>query len=292
MVVGNLLALLDDIATTLDDIAVMTKTAATKSAGVAGDDLAVGAGQVTGSPADREIPIVMKVMKGSFINKAIIVPVALLISAFAPSLINIILFLGGVYLCIEGAEKILHIDNHGSSKSLSEADKIKGAIATDMVLSIEIIVIALAAIASQPLWLKAATLVVVAVVMTLGIYMLVLLIVKLDDFGFFLNRKFPTNPVATTTANGLISAAPYLMKFLAIVGTAAMLGVAGSIFTHTLPALHHLEAEVLQGLSPLVQALTSGAICVVIGLVVGVIAVSMIKLGSKVVSNWNVPNPY
>lgn len=281
MALGSLVALLDDIATTLDDIAVMTKTAATKTAGVAGDDLAVGAGQVTGSPAEREIPIVMKVMKGSFINKLIIVPIALLISAVAPMLINYILMLGGMFLSYEGAEKVMHKEEGSDSNKLSESDKVKGAIATDLVLSTEIIVIALAAVASLPFMVKAAVLSLVAIVMTLAIYLIVMLIVKLDDMGLYLTRKFPFNKMAQVLGMCLITAAPKLMRFLAIAGTAAMLGVAGSIFTHTIPWIHHVVTPLTSNMGDIVKPFVEGGLNVILGIVVGGVLVLMHSLYHK-----------
>jgi predicted DNA repair protein MutK len=256
MAAASLLALLDDIATVLDDVAVLTKVAAKKTAGVLGDDLALNAQQVAGVRAERELPVVWAVAKGSMLNKAILVPSALLISAFAPWLITPLLMVGGAFLCFEGAEKLAHRFLHSKAedeaehaeltKALTEnvdlvafeKDKIRGAVRTDFILSAEIIAITLGSVAAVSLSTQAAVLVVVSVVMTVGVYGLVAGIVKLDDAGLALSQR-PGAAVQRVGA-ALLAAAPWLMRTLAVLGTAAMFLVGGGILVHGWPALGHL----------------------------------------------------
>lgn len=257
MAAASLLALLDDIATVLDDVAVLTKVAAKKTAGVLGDDLALNAQQVTGVTADRELPVVWAVAKGSLLNKAILVPVAMLISVFAPWLITPLLMVGGAYLCFEGFEKLAHKFLHSPAEDEAhhadlaqaladpaidlvafERDKIKGAIRTDFILSGEIIAITLGAVAGATFTTQFAVLAGVAVVMTAGVYGAVAGIVKLDDLGLYLVRT--GRGVSQVIGEGLLKAAPVLMRVLSVVGTAAMFLVGGGILTHGLPAAHHL----------------------------------------------------
>ncbi|WP_437880062.1 DUF808 domain-containing protein [Pseudomonas sp. LRF_L74] len=254
---ANLLALLDDIATVLDDVSVMTKVAAKKTAGVLGDDLALNAQQVTGVSADRELPVVWAVCKGSLVNKAILVPVALLISAFAPWAITPLLMVGGAFLCFEGFEKLAHKLLHSKEEDQAaheqrnqaladpavdikafEKAKIKGAIRTDFILSAEIIAITLGVVEQQPLLQQFTVLAGIAVAMTIGVYGLVAGIVKLDDAGLYLNKR--TSALARALGNGLLWLAPWLMKVLSVVGTAAMFMVGGGILTHGFAPLHHL----------------------------------------------------
>jgi uncharacterized protein len=274
MAAGSLLALLDDIATILDDVALMTKVAAKKSAvmaddvsvmakvaaqktaGVLGDDLALNAQQVTGVRADREIPVVWAVAKGSFVNKVILVPAALLISAFAPWAVTPLLMVGGAFLCFEGAEKLAHKFLHRKEEvqaqrdSLAKAhvdpavdlvayekDKIKGAVRTDFILSAEIIAITLGAVAGAPLGQQLLVLSGIAFVMTLGVYGLVAGIVKLDDLGLWLHSK--ASRLAQALGRGIVWSAPWLMKGLSVAGTAAMFLVGGGILVHGVPWLHH-----------------------------------------------------
>ena len=270
---ASLLTLLDDIATVLDDVAVMAKVAAKKTAGVLGDDLALNAEQVSGVPANRELPVVWAVCKGSLKNKVILVPLALALSAFAPWAVGPLLMIGGAYLCFEGFEKIshkfLHDDiaeqsehtNMVEAQALADPDveidivehekeKIKGAIRTDFVLSAEIIIIALGTVAAAPFLSQVTVLAGVALLMTVGVYGFVAAIVKLDDIGFYLKRKsaeaIANNGVGFSTrmqdlvGDGLLVFAPRLMKTLAVVGTIAMFMVGGGILTHGIPALHHL----------------------------------------------------
>lgn len=263
----SLLALLDDIATLLDDIAVMTKTATTKTAGVLGDDLALNANQLTGLRAEREIPVVWAVCKGSFFNKLILVPAALAISAFAPWAVLPLLMIGGLYLCFEGSEKVWHklqsaAHDPAEHKAMVqaalrsaeelrafEANKIRGAIRTDFILSAEIIVISLGTVAEADFVTRLGVLSAVAILMTVGVYGLVAGIVKLDDAGLALSQR--AQPVLQALGRTLLRAAPQLMKLLSVLGTAAMFLVGGGILLHGIPPLHH-------GLEHLVQGLQAG----------------------------------
>ena len=252
---SSLLALLDDIATILDDVAVMSKVAAKKTAGVLGDDLALNAQQVTGVSAERELPVVWAVAKGSMRNKLILVPAALAISAFAPWAVTPLLMVGGAFLCFEGAEKLAHRFLHDAATEAAhhdalkqaladpkadllalEADKIKGAVRTDFILSAEIIAISLGAAAGAPLGTQAAVLSVIAIAMTVGVYGLVAGIVKLDDLGLWRARG---SGAAAALGRGILRAAPWLMKALSVAGTAAMFLVGGGILVHGWPMLHH-----------------------------------------------------
>ena len=244
---SSLLLLLDDIATVLDDVATMTKTAVSKTAGVLGDDLALNAKQVSGVAGPRELPVVWAVAKGSAANKAILVPAALAISWLAPWLVTPLLVLGGLYLCYEGAEKLLHRvlahpgPHQGHRPAIAPAaeedGRIAGAIRTDFILSAEIIVITLGVVAASPPVTQVAVLVAVAVAMTAGVYGLVAAIVKLDDLGAWLAAR--PGPGSRAVGLGILAAAPVLMRVLAAAGTAAMFLVGGGIVVHALPALHH-----------------------------------------------------
>ena len=258
---SSLLALLDDIATVLDDVAILTKVAAKKTAGVLGDDLALNAQQVAGVHADRELPVVWAVAKGSALNKVVLVPLALAISALAPWAVTPLLMVGGAFLCYEGFEKLAHKFLHSAAEDDAhhaelaraladpavdlvalEKEKIKGAVRTDFVLSAEIIAITLGTVAQSGFGTQVMVLVGIAIVMTVGVYGLVAGIVKLDDAGLFLSRRSgPGLPARTARAvgAGILKAAPYLMKGLSVAGTAAMFLVGGGILTHGLPPLHH-----------------------------------------------------
>jgi predicted DNA repair protein MutK len=248
---GSLLMLLDDIASILDDVSVMTKTAASKTAGVLGDDLALNAQQVSGVVAQRELPVVWRVAKGSFVNKLILVPLALALNAFASWAVIPLLMLGGTYLCFEGVEKLVHFFQHRKPKTEAEAlrklaalqvapaeedAKIKGAIRTDFVLSAEIIVITLGVVAVKPFATQSLTLSLIAVIMTIGVYGLVACIVKLDDLGLYLSQK---HGAAQSMGHAILRAAPWLMKTLSVLGTAAMFLVGGGILVHGIPPVHH-----------------------------------------------------
>ncbi|NNA54955.1 DUF808 domain-containing protein [Pseudomonas koreensis] len=253
---SSLLVLIDDIATVLDDVALMSKMAAKKTAGVLGDDLALNAQQVSGVRAEREIPVVWAVAKGSFLNKLILVPSALAISAFVPWLVTPLLMVGGAYLCFEGFEKLAHKFLHSKAEDdadhaqLSaavaepstdlvayEKDKIKGAIRTDFILSAEIIAITLGTVADASLTQQVIVMSGIAIVMTVGVYGLVAGIVKLDDLGLWLTQKSAS--AAKSIGNAILRAAPYMMKGLSVIGTAAMFLVGGGILTHGIPLVHH-----------------------------------------------------
>lgn len=266
----SLLALIDDIATILDDVAVMSKVAAKKTAGVLGDDLALNAQQVAGVTADRELPVVWAVAVGSLKNKVVLVPTALAISTLVPWAVTPLLMLGGAFLCYEGFEKLAHKLMHGRKQEEAhhaeqvaalanpavdmvafEKDKIRGAIRTDFILSAEIITITLGTVAMAPFAQQVTVLAAVAGIMTVAVYGLVAGIVKLDDGGFYLSRKQGESlPDKIQRALGgiILRAAPYLMKSLAIVGTAAMFMVGGGILTHGIPAAHDLIHHLAQGL--------------------------------------------
>ncbi len=302
---ASLLALLDDIATILDDVAVMTKVAAKKTAGVLGDDLALNAEQVSGVRAERELPVVWAVAVGSLRNKVILVPAALAISAFIPWLVTPLLMLGGLYLCFEGVEKLAHKFLHDAGEDAAhhaqqlaavadesidlaafEADKIKGAIRTDFVLSAEIIVIALGTVTGQPLMTQLAVLSAIGVLITVAVYGLVAGIVKMDDVGQHLLEK--TNAVWQTIGRGLLLAAPRLMKALAVIGTAAMFMVGGGILTHGIPLLHHgieRAAEVVgnvSGIGGVLGLATPLLLDVVVGIVAGALTLVVITFLGKV----------
>ncbi len=284
---SSLLTLIDDIASLLDDVSLMTKMAAKKTAGVLGDDLALNAQQVTGVKADRELPVVWSVAKGSFINKAILVPLALLISAFAPWAITPLLMVGGAYLCYEGFEKVFHSlthkkqDGEENKEALNanedvaayEQRKVKGAIRTDFVLSAEIIAITLGTVAGATFSQQVIVLCGIAIVMTVGVYGIVAGIVKLDDLGLYLSRK--SSALARSIGSGIVSAAPYLMKTLSVVGTIAMFMVGGGILTHGLPPVHHLfedwasYATVVPTFGQILQGVIPALLNVVFGLVAG-----------------------
>ena len=252
---SSLLALLDDIATLLDDVAVMTKVAAKKTAGVLGDDLALNAEQVAGVAAKRELPVVWAVAKGSAINKAILVPAALAISALLPQAILPLLMFGGAFLCFEGFEKVVHKFFHKAEDEAHHAeitqavlnpevdmvkfeqDKIKGAIRTDFILSAEIIVITLGTVAAAAFARQVTVLVAISIIMTVGVYGLVAGIVKMNDAGLALMKS--ANAGARSFGRGLVAFAPKLMKFLSVAGTIAMFTVGGSIIAHGIPAIEH-----------------------------------------------------
>lgn len=284
----SLLTLIDDIATILDDVAVLSKVAAKKTSGVLGDDLALNAEQVTGVSADREIPVVLAVAKGSLINKAILVPSALLISSIAPFLISPLLMLGGGFLCFEGVEKIVekffHKKEHQPDiKKLTnpelpldemEKSKIKGAVTTDFILSAEIIVITLGGLAQVDFSTRLMVLVTISLLMTVGVYGLVAMIVKLDDLGIYFQKK---NGFQQSLGNGLLVFAPLLMKGLGIAGTIAMFLVGGGILAHAIPFLHHFQ----QSLSGGMPTLFEGAVGVIAGGIVLVVVNIVKKLLKK-----------
>ena len=300
---GSLLALLDDIAAVLDDVSVMTKMAAKKTSGVLGDDLALNAQQVTGVRAEREIPVVWAVAKGSFLNKLILVPLALLINAFAPWAVTPLLMVGGAFLCFEGAEKLAHKFLHTPADENQDAAetetlqtpeeladfekrKIKGAIRTDFVLSAEIIAITLGIVASSAFINQVVVLSVIAVIMTVGVYGLVAGIVKLDDLGFYLQKK--STAVLRKTGNFLISSTPYLMKTLSVVGTAAMFMVGGGILTHGIPVIYHFIEKLAQmgadipAFGRFIHFMTPPVVNLVFGLIAGMIIVLLITMIQRI----------
>ena len=293
MAASSLLALIDDISTLLDDVAVLTKVAATKTAGVMGDDLALNAEQVSGVHVDRELPVVWAVAKGSFINKLILVPAALLISALLPVAIMPLMMIGGVFLCFEGVEKLAHKYLHGDDalqpgellKAVAfEQDKVNGAVRTDFVLSAEIVVITLGTMATAPLMQQVVALSAVAIGATVLVYGLVAGIVKLDDLGLALHRQKD----ATARALGafILRAAPLLMKSLSVLGTAAMFTVGGSIIAHGVPAIEHFVESVGHSLterSAVLAFVATTVIDALVGIVCGVIAVLLFTLGKTLI---------
>lgn len=285
---ASLLTLLDDIATVLDDVALMSKMAAKKTAGVLGDDLALNAQQVSGVASEREIPVVWAVAKGSFKNKLILVPSALLISAIIPWLIMPLLLIGGLFLCFEGAEKMLEkvfphshpheekeeLVNTGESIEEYEKRKVAGAIRTDFILSAEIIVIALGTVTGASLVTQILVVSLIAVIMTIGVYGLVAGIVKLDDLGFYLEIRSKGKGWMAKVGSALVAFAPKLMKLLTIVGTAAMFLVGGGIVVHNVPAIHHFVEPIIMNFSghsvatAILPILLNGIIGFVAGLIV------------------------
>lgn len=283
----GLLALLDDMTVLLDDIGAMSKIAAKKTAGIVGDDLAVNAEQVTGVKPQREIPVVWAVAKGSFINKLILVPAALAISAVASWLITPLLMIGGVFLCFEGAEKIAHKlfqtkeeQQHEHNALVTAAlvseealmafenDKIKGAIRTDFILSAEIVAITLGAVAGKPFMTQLGTLSLIAIGMTFIVYGVVAGIIKLDDLGYWLEKR--ASGAMRTLGRGILAFAPKLMLTLSVVGTAAMFMVGGGILVHGIPALHHLNEAF--GAMIGMPGIGSVLFGLIVGFVTGVIA--------------------
>lgn len=295
---GSLFLLLDDIASVLDDVATMTKVATKKTAGVLGDDLALNAQQVTGVQAERELPVVWAVAKGSLLNKAILVPAALAISAFVPWLIAPLLMLGGAFLCFEGFEKLVHKFLHGKEdaehhrevvKALVdpdtdlvalEKDKIKGAVRTDFILSAEIIVIALGVVGGLAFGTQIAVLLSIAVMMTIGVYGLVAGIVKLDDAGLFLSRR--ANAVARGIGAVILWLAPWLMRALSVLGTVAMFLVGGGILTHGLPPVHHLIETLTADLDGLSGALLPSLLDGVFGIIAGALVLVAVSLAKRI----------
>ncbi|WP_338579346.1 DUF808 domain-containing protein [Pseudomonas sp. ML2-2023-6] len=304
---SSLLMLLDDIAAVLDDVALMTKVAAKKTAGVLGDDLALNAQQVSGVRADRELPVVWAVAKGSFRNKLILVPAALAISAFVPWAVTPLLMVGGAFLCFEGFEKLAHSFMHNKAEAQSERqalqdtlagadvdlaafekDKVKGAVRTDFILSAEIIAITLGIVSESPLIQQVVVLSGIAIVMTIGVYGVVGGIVKLDDGGLYLSRKTGDGAwprFQRSFGRGVLSAAPYMMKSLTVIGTAAMFMVGGGILTHGVPALHHWVEGVAQNSAQwlgVVSAIVPTLLNAVGGIIVGALVLAVVTGVSKV----------
>ncbi|MCP3143220.1 DUF808 domain-containing protein [Pyxidicoccus xibeiensis] len=301
---SSLFTLIDDIASLLDDVATMTKVATKKTAGVLGDDLALNAQQVSGVNADRELPVVWAVAKGSMVNKAILVPAALAISALIPWAITPLLMLGGAFLCYEGFEKLAHKFLHSHEEDAShhqelvkavadpavdlvafEKEKIKGAVRTDFILSAEIIVISLGTVATATFGQRVAVLVGIALIMTVGVYGLVGGIVKLDDAGLHLSKK--PSALARAFGRGLLATAPKLMKFLSIAGTVAMFMVGGGILTHGIPFLHHLSEGIahgvagVPGIGGVLAALLPSVVDAVTGVIAGALVLALVMAATK-----------
>lgn len=292
---SSLLALVDDIATVLDDVAVLSKVAAKKTAGVLGDDLALNAQQVTGVQPDRELPVVWAVARGSLVNKAILVPAALAISALAPWAVTPLLMLGGAFLCFEGFEKLAHRFLHPKSddddrhadlaRALAdpqldlvafERDKIKGAVRTDFILSAEIIAITLGTVAAAPFATRVAVLVAIALAMTVGVYGFVAAIVKLDDAGLALSRS--ASAAARAVGAAILRAAPWLMRGLSVAGTAAMFLVGGGILVHGIAPLHHAVEALVAGQAAWIRTLGPTLIDGLLGIVAGALVLAAVSL--------------
>jgi hypothetical protein len=301
----SLLALLDDIATILDDVAVLSKVAAKKTAGVLGDDLALNAQQVSGVKADRELPVVWAVAKGSFINKAILVPAALAISAWAPWAVTPLLMAGGAFLCFEGFEKLAHKFLHSQQEQAAERDalsaavanpqvdllalekdKVKGAVRTDFILSAEIIAITLGTVQGKDFSTQLIVLSSIAIVVTVGVYGLVAGIVKLDDAGLYLSQA--GSNLRRSVGRGILWLAPWLMKGLSIVGTAAMFLVGGSILTHGLTPLQPVVDTITAAAGRVPSVGTALAwvtpllLDMVVGIVTGALVLGVVLLVKKV----------
>jgi predicted DNA repair protein MutK len=305
-VASSLFVLLDDIASILDDVAAMTKVATKKTAGVLGDDLALNANQVAGVEPTRELPVVFAVAKGSAVNKAILIPFALLLNLFLPNLVIPLLMFGGAYLCFEGVEKLLHKWLHGKKTVADEHQKlaaavnnpavdlvavektkIQGAIRTDFILSAEIIVISLGIVKDSTFLVQLATLVAISLIMTFGVYGLVALIVKLDDGGLYLTRQTGESSSARfqrRVGRWILVAAPILMKLLSILGTAAMFLVGGGIVAHNIDWLHHQVVDwehhlaEIGTIGPFLAAVFPSLIDFMVGIMVGILAVVIVEV--------------
>ncbi|MFZ2294256.1 MAG: DUF808 domain-containing protein [Polaromonas sp.] len=307
---SSLLALIDDIATVLDDVALLSKVAAKKTAGVLGDDLALNAQQVSGVKADRELPVVWAVAKGSFVNKAILVPAALAISAFAPWAVTPLLMVGGAFLCFEGFEKLAHRFMSSAAEKTAEQEtlikalldpavdlltvektKVRGAIRTDFILSAEIVAISLGTVQSSPFATQLLVLSGIALTMTIGVYGLVAGIVKLDDGGLHLSKQAGANAwkgFQRRLGRGILRAAPWLMKGLSVAGTVAMFLVGGGILTHGIPPLHHaiealaLRAGAVNGIGMVLAAATPLTLDAFMGVLAGALVLLAFTLGKRV----------
>ena len=307
----SLLALIDDIATVLDDVAILTKVAAKKTAGVLGDDLALNAQQVAGVKTDRELPVVWAVAKGSLLNKAILVPAALAISALALWAVLPLLMAGGAFLCYEGFEKLTHKFLHSRDEDAAhhaeliqavsdstmdlvalEKEKITGAVRTDFILSAEIIIISLGTVAAAPFMTRVSVLIAISVIMTVGVYGLVAGIVKLDDGGLSLSQRTGdaySARVLRAFGAGVLAAAPWLMKGLAVLGTAAMFLVGGGILIHGIPGAHSWIEGSADGMAPVpviggaLRWLTPVMLDGVAGILAGALVLAMVSGARRVV---------
>lgn len=303
MAASSLLALIDDIASILDDVSLLTKVAAKKTVGVLGDDLAVNAEQVTGVNADRELPVVWAVAKGSLRNKAILVPAALLLSWLAPWAVIPLLMVGGAFLCYEGVEKLAHALLHGKEEEGArhaelaravaddkidlvalERQKIGGAVRTDFVLSAEIIAITLGTVTDAPFMTRVVVLAGIAVIMTAGVYGIVAAIVKLDDGGLYLCRRKGEGAgvrLLQGFGRGILRAAPWLMKGLSVAGTVAMFMVGGGILSHGVPALHHGIETLVEDLGGAIAAVTPVLMHIAVGIVTGAVVLGAVTAGRR-----------
>ena len=282
---SGIFAILDDIAALMDDVAVTTKVAASKTAGILGDDLAVNAEKATGFVSSRELPVLWAITKGSFVNKIIIVPIALLLNAFFPIAIKAALILGGVYLAYEGVEKIIEYFFHHSKEGhevagesnqdpvLAEKAKVKSAITTDFILSIEIVIIALGTVLGEDLPIQILTVSMVALLATIGVYGIVAMIVRMDDVGYRLIERSKGKGFFGGMGRVLIKSLPLMIRFLAVVGTVALVLVSGGIFVHNIEYLHHIFPD----LASIIKE-------TVIGLLVGLVAVGIMTAGKKIIA--------
>ncbi|HET8574217.1 MAG TPA: DUF808 family protein [Edaphocola sp.] len=281
---SGIFAVLDDISTLMDDVALASKIASQKTAGILGDDLAVNAEKATGFVSSRELPVLWAIAKGSLINKAIIIPVVILLQVFLPIAIKVILACGGIYLAFEGVEKIIDYffhkkrQPHKASGSIIEKDgdtekaKIKSAITTDFILSVEIVIIALGTVLDKSLSIQITTVAIVGVLATVGVYGFVALIVRMDDTGFKLIRRFGDKGLMGKAGKILVNALPVIIRFFAVVGTIALILVAGGIFAHNIPYLHH---HILAGWPSFIRE-------PIFGLAIGAIAVLLLALGKGI----------
>lgn len=285
---SGIFAVLDDIAALMDDVAVASKIATKKTAGILGDDLAVNAEKATGFLASREIPVLWAITKGSLLNKIIIVPIALLLNVFFPIAIKVVLVLGGAYLAYEGVEKIVEyffhkpktgekvIDETLNNLELVEKTKIKSAITTDFILSVEIVIIALGTVLDKELSLQILTVSVVALLATIGVYGIVALIVRMDDLGYRLIKRSNGNKLVASFGAGLVKLLPLIIKALAIIGTIALILVSGGIFAHNIDFLHHVFPTLPSVLKEFAIGLIAGIIIVLIMMVFKVV-ISTVK---------------
>jgi predicted DNA repair protein MutK len=308
MAVANLLSVLEDITTMLDQVAAATKIAAKKTAGVVADDMALNAQQVVGVPASRELSVVWAVAKGSLLNKLIITPALLAISALAPGAVKWLLLVGGAFLCFEGFEKVVHKLLHSKEEdeahkrehlakaadpavdlAQSERDKVKGAVRTDFILSAEIAVISLGAVASSPLGIRVGTLIVVGLAMTVGVYGLVAMIVRFDDVGVWLSRREGeggSERAQRALGRGVLRSAPWIMRALSFLGTLAMFLVGGSIVSHNVAPVHHVAETVTAKLAFMGQAVATTTTDLLVGLLTGLACVLVVTVAAKASRLW------
>lgn len=277
-------ALLDDIAALMDDVAVATKVASQKTAGILGDDLAVNAEKSTGFVSSRELPVLWAITKGSFINKLIIIPIVFLLNVYLPIVITIVLMIGGAYLAYEGVEKIIDYFFHKQANEVhkeedevnhleAEKKKVNDAIRTDFILSLEIVIIALSTVLDKPLWLRISTVSVVALIATVGVYGIVALIVRMDDVGYSLIKRSNNKGITGKIGNLLIKSLPVIIKMLSVIGTIALLLVAGGLFLHNVAFIHHLFENLPEFFGSLM-----------IGLLVGLVAVLLVTVLKKLLN--------